>query len=170
MVEHLNIANILKKTFIFEELSSEQIELVSIHAKPIHLRNGEFLCQEGDAADSMWIMFEGEAVVKKNIILIEKGNLATGKKIFFKLKAEDYPCIGENGIFHNNIREASIKCTMDSKFLQFKREQLLKVINDDKDAGLKILLRMVQVLNSRLRSVNKDVLKLTTALSLALEK
>lgn len=165
-----NYIDILSRTYLFEDLSTEQLNKVNAFAKLIHHKKGEYLCQEGDNANSMWIMIEGEAVVKKNILLIEKGNLSTGKKVFFKLQADLLPCIGENGIFHNAKREATIMCTADSKFLQFDQDSLMSFIIDDKDAGVKVLVHMVKVLNQRLRSVNKDVLKLTTALSLALEK
>lgn len=160
----------LCKTYLFEDLSHDQLVKVNDLCKLIIHKKGEYLCQEGDNATTMWILIEGEVIIKKSILLIEKGNLTPAKKVFSKLTGETLPCIGENGLFYNAKREATILCTLDSKFLQFERDSLLSYIQEDKDAGVKILMHLVQVLNQRLRSVNKDVLKLTTALSLALER
>jgi CRP-like cAMP-binding protein len=52
--------------------------------------------------------------------------------------------------------------------LEIRREDLLDLIEKRPQMGIKILKRIAQLLASRLRQSSQDVIRLTTALSIAL--
>jgi CRP-like cAMP-binding protein len=56
----------------------------------------------------------------------------------------------------------------DCYLLELKRRDFLHLIDHRPQMGLKVLLRLAQLLSSHLRKTNQDVVKLTTALAIAL--
>ena len=61
--------------------------------------------------------------------------------------------------------KARKKCTL----AKFEKKELLNIFDNDADIGSKIYKNIAAELAERLKKANKDILKLTTAFSLALE-
>ena len=58
---------------------------------------------------------------------------------------------------------------MACKLAMFEKKDLLNVFDNDADIGSKIYKNIAAELVERLKKANKDILKLTTAFTLALE-
>ena len=97
-----------------------------------------------------------------------EGDFTEREKILKRFKAEDNVVFGEIAMIDRENRSASVVTTTDCILLEIRREDLLDLIEKRPQMGIKILKRIAQLLASRLRQSSQDVIRLTTALSVAL--
>ena len=119
--------------------------------------------------DSMYIVADGDVEVSKTLTMkAGEGNFTKGEKILKRFKAEDIVVFGEIAMIDRENRSASVVTTTDCILLEIKRGDLLDLIEKRPQMGIKILKRIAELLASRLRDSSQDVIRLTTALSIAL--
>jgi len=85
-----------------------------------------------------------------------------------RLRSADGVSFGEMALLENEVRSATVTALSDCVLLELKRDDLLDYIRQNSSTGCKILLRLAQLLSRYLRKTNQDVVKLTTALAIAL--
>jgi CRP-like cAMP-binding protein len=67
-------------------------------------------------------------------------------------------------------RSASIMARTDCRLLEIKRDDFLNLIEEKHRLGVRVLMKLMEFLVTRLRQSNRDIIRLTTALSIALSK
>jgi CRP/FNR family cyclic AMP-dependent transcriptional regulator len=165
----MNPVEIIKETFIFNDLDEQEVADILKITKERMFSKGETVMQEGQEGDSMYIVADGQVEVSKTLTMKGAGGDFTKReKILKRWKAEDNVVFGEIAMIDRENRSASVVTTTDCILLEIKREDLLDLIEKRPQMGIKILKRMAQLLASRLRQSSQDVIRLTTALSIAL--
>ncbi|MBT6870465.1 MAG: cyclic nucleotide-binding domain-containing protein [Candidatus Marinimicrobia bacterium] len=138
----------LKQVPIFDGLSNRELNSVS---KIVHHREydiDEFVFQSGTPGLGMYIILQGEAVIK--------GVKADGENIeFSQLTSGDF--FGEISLISEDDRSANAVVVSPCKLVAFFRSDLLDIITRSPKLGNKILLNLATVLGSRLTST-KDLL------------
>lgn len=139
----------LNKFEIFKKFSKELLEKISNLITENEYKKDEVICEEGSIGDAMYIVAEGEVIIKKvidkikgkykTIGIIEKGN-------FF----------GEMAIFEEKSRSASAIASKDSKILVLKQVDFMKLLHQEPEAATANLLGINRVLSQRLRVANKN--------------
>jgi CRP-like cAMP-binding protein len=157
----------LKKIFLFQDLADEEITRVLSLATPRAFPAQAIIIQEGEPGDSMFIMSEGEVEITKRLTIVMSEDTPQ-ERLMIRLKAEDGVSFGEMALLENETRSATVTALTDCRLLELKGEDLLALIFQDHHLGVKILLRLAQLLSRHLRKANLDVVKLTTALAVAL--
>ncbi|MBW1992396.1 MAG: cyclic nucleotide-binding domain-containing protein [Deltaproteobacteria bacterium] len=157
----------LKKIFLLQDLTSEEIQQVLKLAHPRHIPAGETVIREGEPGDSMFIMCQGEVEITKRLIL-SLGEEVPKERVMSRLRAEDGVSFGEMALLENDTRSATVTALTDCHFLELSRRDFLDFIERHPRTGCKLLLRMGQWLSRNLRRTDQDVVKLTTALAIAL--
>jgi CRP-like cAMP-binding protein len=165
----VNPLEIIKETFIFNNLDEQEaVDILKI-TKEKKFPKGETIMQEGEEGDSMYIVADGDVEVSKTLTMkAGEGNFTKGEKILKRFKAEDIVVFGEIAVIDRENRSASVVTATDCVLLEIKREDLLDLIENRPQMGIKILKRIAELLASRLRHSSQDVIRLTTALSIAL--
>lgn len=165
----MNPLEIIKETFIFNSLDEQEaVDILEI-TKEKKFPKGEAIMQEGKEGDSMYIVADGDVEVSKTLTMkAGEGNFTKGEKILKRFKAEDIVVFGEIAMIDRENRSASVVTTTDCILLEIKRGDLLDLIEKRPQMGIKILKRIAELLASRLRDSSQDVIRLTTALSIAL--
>ncbi len=156
-----------KKIFIFQDLDPEELQLFLQLAEPRFFPKNSVIIKEGDSGDSMFIMGEGEVNITKRLTLVLDQDLPKEKRMI-RLKAEDGVSFGEMALLENDTRSATVTALTDCHLLELKRDDFLGFIRQHSVTGCKILLRLAQLLSRFLRKTDQDVVKLTTALAVAL--
>ena len=165
----MNPSETIRKIFIFNDLDDLEIEEILKISQEKRFAEGEVVTQEGEQGDSMFILFEGNVEVSKTLTMkVEEGDFTEREKILRRFKAEDNLVFGEIAMIDQETRSASVVTTTDCILLEIKREDFLKLLEDRPKTGVKILQRLAELLANRLRQSSKDVVRLTTALSIAL--
>jgi CRP/FNR family cyclic AMP-dependent transcriptional regulator len=90
------------------------------------------------------------------------------ERVMIRLKAEDGVYFGEMTLLENEVRSATVTALSDCLLLELHQKNFLEMIHRRPALGVKLLLRLSQVLSAHLRKTNQDVVKLTTALAISL--
>jgi|UniRef100_A0A7V6A0V8 CRP/FNR family cyclic AMP-dependent transcriptional regulator len=159
--------NFYKKIFIFQDLDGEELQKVLQLARHRFFSANSVIIKEGESGDSMYIMREGEVNITKRLTLVLDQDLPKEKRMI-RLKAADGVSFGEMALLENDTRTATVTALTDCKLLELNRDDFLRFIRENSATGIKIMLRLAQLLSRFLRKTDSDVVKLTTALAIAL--
>ena len=103
------------------------------------------------------------------MLKLGRSNVGEKEKTLIRLEGHQRPCFGEMSLLEDAERSATVSSLTESKVLVIGRQAFDKLIQDDPRLGNVVLRNTAIIVSSRLRKANRDVLKLTTALSMALE-
>jgi len=131
-------SQLLKRSFIFSELSEKELaELAGLAARR-SFATGEFVFWEGDAPDSFYIVIEGRVKVLKHSSL--------GKEFIIAFFGSG-EMFGEVAVFQDRPYPASAQAAADTKVLRIRREDFLSFVAQRPQ----VVLRIISVLGERLR-------------------
>jgi CRP-like cAMP-binding protein len=156
---------------ILSDLSERELDEVFGICKIVEARSGDVVMKEGDEGDSMYLFASGEVDVSKNLTMkIGHQGFGQVEKSMTKLKAEHVSVFGEMALFEKEPRSATVTASTDCVLYEVHREAFAALCERECALALKILKRIAVILCRRVRKGNEDVLKLSTALSIALSK
>ena len=160
-----------RKIDLLADFSDEELEAIVGIAREVRVPSGEVIMREGEVGDSMYLFVEGEAVVTKNLTLkTGKQGFSQAEKSMVRLNAQYVSFFGDMAMFENDVRSATLTASTDCLLYEIKRDDFEKLTQQNCALGYKIVRKIAEVLCHRVRQGNQDILKLTTALSIALSK
>ena len=164
--------NELKQFQIFRNLDENEIILFQKKMKNINVSEGQSFIVEGDIGDSIYLLLEGQVRINQALTLsMHKGGLDNREKAIINLSADVKPLFGEMSLFDKeDLRSASVKAITECKLAQLMSDDLLAICDKYPDIGYKVMKNLAKILSKRLVETNQNVLKLTTAFSLVLER
>ena len=131
-------SQLLKRSFIFSELSEKELAELADLAARRSFAPGEFVFWEGDAPDSFYIVIEGRVKVLKYSSL--------GKEFIIAFFGPG-EMFGEVAVFQDRPYPASAQAAADTKVLRIRREDFLSFVAQRPQ----VVLRIISVLGERLR-------------------
>ncbi len=160
-----------KSVSLFDGLTVDQIQKMIGLMKLKQVDTGIRITEEGAREDSVFILIEGEVEISKRIMLpIRSNENEQQAKSLVRLTGEHHAFFGEMVLFQDiPERSASIESLQPSKLAVIEKKDLLQICDKDPRIGSIIFKNIARELTRRLVKSNKDILKLTTAFSLALE-
>ena len=160
-------AAFFRKIFLLQDLGDHEIEQVVKRTQPRRFLAGEVIIQEGKPGDSMYIMVSGEVEITKQLTLVLDEDTPK-ERVMTRLKAEDGVYFGEMSLLEDAPRSATVTASTDGLLLELFQKDFLDLIHHNPSMGVKLVLRLAQLLSQHLRKSNQDVVKLTTALAISL--
>lgn len=162
----------LKDFSIFKGLDESEIKLFEDKISSVDVSEGNYFIIEGDVGDSIFLLLEGEVEINQALTLfMNKSDADNREKAIIKLSSESKPLFGEMSLFiEGEQRTASVKALSDCKLAQIMKEELFKVCDAHPNTGYKVMQNLCRTLCGNLVKANQNVLKLTTAFSLILER
>jgi len=159
---------VLRPASLLAGLGDDQLHRLWDAGKRVQTKAGDAVIREGESGTSMFILLEGTVEISQVLVLRMGSSAITEKeKTLIRLEGSMRPCFGEMALLEDAERSATVTCVTDCEVFEIDRGPFFKLIEDDPRMGVAILRNMAVVVSSRLRKANRDVLKLTTALSLA---
>lgn len=135
----------------FEKLSSKYIKLLLQIMHNRVYQAGEYIFYEGDPGVGLYIIREGEVVIKQeNNEYVEKELAVLGRGDFF----------GELAMLDNEIRSASAIALKDTNVAVIFKPDLDEYIDKYPSKGVHILRGLSSIITVRLRKLNYDYLTL----------
>ena len=163
--------SILEENILFKDLTVEQIRKVLGISRKVVFSENETIMKEGEVGDTLYMMLEGTVEVAKKLIINGMNNQVTGKdKVFTKLSAGQHAMFGEIALLEEHERTATVKAVTDCVLYEIRKDDFLKLAEEDYELGYRILLNLVRVVSSTLRKTLEDTIKLTTVLSIVLKE
>jgi CRP/FNR family transcriptional regulator, cyclic AMP receptor protein len=157
----------LRKIYLFQDLEEEEIHQVLNRTSVRNFAAEEVIIREGDPGDSLFIMANGEVEITKQLTLVLDEDTPK-ERVMIRLKAENGVYFGEMSLLESEIRSATVTASTDCSLLELHQNDFLELVGQNPAMGVKLLLRLAQLLSRHLRKTNQDVVKLTTALAISL--
>jgi CRP-like cAMP-binding protein len=153
----LTLTQRLRENVLFKDLSGRELRLVENIVNLRTYRPGEVVFRQGDAGVGMYIISKG--VVN---IYVEQVNPTTAEVQTTQvttLKEGDF--FGDLALVDpNNRRSASAIAAEETILIGFFKPDLMEVAERSPSAGVKILLRLGEVLGTRLRETTSMITKM----------
>ena len=154
---------------LFRDLDEGQIEAVARIMAPVSLRANHVVMREGETGHSVYVLVEGEVQVNKALTMkFGQDDFRETEKTLIVLSSRNSPVFGEMALVSDSERSASVTTITDCTLYKIKREDFLNLAEKDQALGFKVTLRIAALLSDRLKKSSDDVIRLTTALSIAL--
>ena len=160
-------AALLKKIFLFQDIKPDELHRVLERTNHREFPAGTVIIEEGEPGDSLFIMAAGEVEITKQLTLVLDEDTPK-ERVMIRLKAENGVYFGEMALLESEIRSATVTALTDCTLLELHQKDFLELIEQHPAMGIKLLLRLAQILSRHLRKTNQDVVKLTTALAISL--
>lgn len=161
----------LSQVPLFRDLQPDQLNLLQQMAHLRHFSAGSVIMREGEPGDCMFVLVAGEVEITLRLTLeTGRGEIGTKDKALIRLTADKHPFFGEMALLGTDVRSATITATSDCTTLCFTRQDLLTLEREHRDIAYVIVRHIAETLCQRVREQNRTILKLTTALSLALSR
>jgi CRP-like cAMP-binding protein len=164
-------ARILKEFEIFEDLSDEQLEAVSEVLWEEVVPEGTTIIRESEKGDTLYLLLEGSVEISRSITLrLSRYDYGRREKLLSRMTAKERVFFGETGLLEDSDRMATVVATTRCRLLALDRAGFEMLSERDPVLGYKVMRRICKTLVERLRGANEDILKLVTALSIALNR
>ena len=162
----------LKKFPIFGGLTDTELNKIKNIITVTDMSAGSMIIKDGDRGEEMFILMEGDVEISKNMTMAFSPDQVVNKdKSLIKLSSKFYACFGEMALFEENSeRSATVTAVNNCKLAIINRVDFTKLVEDDTHIGFIVFRNLARIISDRLRRANKDILKLTTAFVLAIQK
>jgi len=135
----------LRKMPLFQHLSYvELVEVLNVSEVKSY-KKGDYIFQDGEVGDEMYVVLEGKVSIHKNDVRLAK--LGAGGHF------------GEMAILDECARSADVRADRETRVVAIHRRPLFALMRRDKEIAVKLLWCFLQVLNRRLRTTNLDLMK-----------
>lgn len=144
--EDTDVFEILKKVPIFQDLRRREFNKIETI---LHRRNwstDEPIVNEGDPGVGMYIIITGE------VRIVQVGEDGVQQQLA-TLTGGDF--FGEQALLDESPRTASVYANESCRVIGFFRPDLLELIESNPRLGLKIVMRLSQMISVRLRHTNR---------------
>ncbi|MEK7818880.1 MAG: cyclic nucleotide-binding domain-containing protein [Bacteroidota bacterium] len=139
---------ILSTIPIFLNLNKGELKLVAGILHKRKYKKDEPICLQNDPGLGMYVIEHGEAEV---VIIDENGD----KKQLAILNDGEF--FGELSLLDNSSRSASVIALKESDLLGFFQTDLMSIIKKSSSTGVKIILKIAELLGERLRQTNEQL-------------
>ncbi len=156
---------------LLKDLSEPELEIFSSCLKLVKFKKGETIVTEGAEEYTMYIFKEGNVQIVSNITMkMGSDKWGEAEKSIANLDSSVMGFFGEMSLITGSPRSATIKAVTPCILYQIHKNDFDAMAENNPAIGYKVMRSIAVVLSNRVRTMNGNILKLTTALSLALSK
>ena len=134
--------DVLEEVSLFYDLTMDDLALIQPLAVMKDGKAGDFIIQEGECVENVYILLSGKATVLRT--------RADGKKVSIDEVGKD-DLLGEVTFFKNTPASASVQATAPFKALQFNQKEFHRLLDSHPPLGLKIYKKFSRVLSVRIK-------------------
>ena len=162
---------LLKKYRIFNNIENNDIDFFLNVIKIKNIDSNVNIVKEGSIEDRLIFLFDGNCSVSMPLTLQSKllQNDDSVKEVY-KASSKDYPVFGEVFLGEKKQRTANIKTTTKSIIGILEASDFFNICENNKMLGYHLMKNIVDMMCDRFEKNSKTILKLSTAISLLLEK
>lgn len=155
--QDLDVQEALRHTYVFQSLSKKELRFVQDTCHVRTFKPGESVFRQGEIGVGMYILLRGSLEIYIDQQLEE--DLPPKSQLVTRLKTGDF--LGELSLVESNSRRtATAIAAEESKLIGFFKPDLLEILDRQPATGVKILLRLSEVLGRRLKETTQKVTEL----------
>jgi len=162
----------LKKFTIFSDLTDDELNHFSDALKEVKMEKGQQFITEGEEGDCIYLLLEGEVQINQALTLsMNKSESDNREKAILKLSSDINPLFGEMSMFNEGDRRtANVRAETACVLVKLDKSDLYNICEKNPNIGFKVMRNLGRIISGNLIKANQNVLKLTTAFSLILER
>ena len=160
---------ILKRVRIFTGLDPAQLSLLLPILKLCQYKKGDYILRDDSHGDTFFLLVDGKVRVTKELVK-GIGESSSSEKVLATLDAELLPVFGENGILGHAPRTANVIAFTDCSLYSLSKADFDTIALTDSKVAYHITMNIAQVLSDRLKSTDDNLVKLATALYIAVQQ
>jgi CRP/FNR family cyclic AMP-dependent transcriptional regulator len=160
----------LRDVPIFTNLLPEEIQRFLSITREVKCHEGEAIMVEGQEGDTMFVILHGTVNVSKGLTLKTRGAFVEHEKTLTRLSADDHAIFGEVALFQHSTRTASITAVTECTLLEIRRDDFQRFAEANPSIGYRFTRNIAKIICERFRKADQDIIRLTTALSIALSR
>jgi CRP-like cAMP-binding protein len=169
----MNDFDYFKNIGILKDIPETQARQLFDHCQRVEIQKGDIVMEEGEERYSMFFFLEGEVVISNTMTMKATGRgggFSEVEKSLVKLSAGMVGVLGEMSIIEELPRSATVKAFSRCIMYEISKDDFESFTNKYPEIGSKIIYNIAKILCHRVRRSNKDIIKLSTALSIAVSK
>lgn len=159
---------------LFEDLPPTAMDKVRGIFEVRDIEPGENLITEGEEGDEMFILIEGRVRISKSMLIKEMSlpilEVDNPRKVLATLDESEYPIFGEIALMDRDKRSATVQALTPASFLVTDRERFFQLLDREPAIGVTLFKRLSRRMAATIRNNNAELIKLSTALALALSR
>jgi len=145
------LLSFLKGHALFQDLIPQELDIVSSRLSVREVEAGKLLFCEGDNADFLCLVAQGELDVLKRAANAQEVVIAT---------LSDGDSVGEMALIDGMVRSATVKASMYSMVIVLKRDDFEQIVQSYPRIGTKILKGIARNISLNLRRTSSALSKL----------
>lgn len=142
----------LSQTGLFGGLTEEQLKAIADISEEITCQHGEVLFWEGDLAEYLYILLEGEVNIFVQLS-------SRPERVTVSVISQPYQTLDWSGLVAPNVYTASALCEADCRLVAVDGEALMEVLMGDPAMGFVVMQRIAEVMGDRMRNARFALLK-----------
>ncbi|MDP1676176.1 MAG: cyclic nucleotide-binding domain-containing protein [Bacteroidota bacterium] len=154
-IKPASVEEMLSKIPVFEKLEVKELRQVASIVHRRQYAKGEFVFYQGDPGLGMYVVEKGKVGI---VVVGEEG----AQKEVTELTDGDF--FGEIALLDESARSASVIVKEDSELIGFFRPDLFDIIEKTPKTGLKIVVKLAEMIGERLRNMNNEFSRLRAEL------
>lgn len=159
-------ATVLEGIPLFRGLNEAEMRTVSGVLRRARAKAGEAIVSEGDVGRSLFVLVAGTVETTKLMGIVGSDGAAPRQKVLVRMSAPQ--SFGEIGLLEESPRSATVRAATDCDLLELRREDFERLVGSDVHLAYVLVRNIASSLIQRLRRTDRDMVKLTAALSIAL--
>ena len=162
----------MKKYRIFYNLTDKQLGEFQQVIQIKKYSSGQAIFREGEIGDSIYLLLDGKIEINQALTLqLSKGDYDTREKAIINLSSDMFPVFGEMSLLGgDDKRTATVKALTHCSLAVIMKDDFFSICESDPPLGYLVMKNIADIVTDHLVKANQNVLKLTTAFSLILEK
>lgn len=128
-MEFGDAVKLLRSVPLFEKVDPAKLKLLAFASDYLTFEDGEILAREGDHADTVFLIEEGDVDVMARIGDLEIAVAKLGR----------HALIGEMAIFRNTTRSATLRARGKVGVLSLAGDMFLRTVTENPDAALVVM-------------------------------
>lgn len=159
----------LRKVRVFNNLVDIDLETLRPYLQIRSFAKGDYVLKENTVGDCVYLLVKGTVRVTKDLVKGYDEDIANTQKVLATLSQDYLPTFGENGILGQAPRTANVVAATDCEIYTFSKQDFDAFALGNPKAAYLVMKNIAEVLSQRLNTTDENLVKLATALYIAVQ-
>ncbi len=132
---------------LFKYLTPQEVNWMLVKWQPKEVREGTVIIKEGTTGDEMYIIESGKVEVY----------LTRGDVVLLLSELQEASFFGEMTLLTDKPRSATVKAKTNCRLLILKKQEFMKIIDENPRIAAKFLMAMGEDLSNRIMATNANL-------------
>jgi|GEM_PF-792897 len=141
--------HLLSSCYLFKGLSESQLLRLSAITKEIQIQKGQFIMQEGQQAEELFVLKEGAVELLTTV--------ENGFELPIAMLRNVGECTGTSSLVEPYVYSLNARCAEDGKLLVIKKTALKKLMSADHELGCIVMKNLAKHMLDRLKETRREL-------------